>query len=1678
MSFHEPNSPSEIGLWIRDHQPGFSCGESPSASSVSSRYTGTNGSVILVPVPGTETPATRAKMAGVGCLSPEALTKIENASPDATKRAVLRLYERLKSHGLREEAHQALHREDDGVDGDEGGKEEEEKEEEGRRRGELLGMEYLLKDGFVSYLRDMARITPPIPQQVSNPPLLFNFYTGFSSSYTAFSLPPLATVTAVVTGNDVRYYMCTSQRAGTALVHVINPNRPSSFPTKANLVDLTRQPMDGTVVRFSGIRYSKRVEISEEGYATFGSKLLGCFVGPLRSFSNRKKTVELQILNGIDGYVMPGSMTLLLGPPGSGKSSLLEIIAGRIRGGKGSSMEGEVTYNDLSASDIRLIRETLEFARDCTQGLRPENFTPQMRKFFAHALVEEQDPFLEFVLQILGLKGVEHQLAGEAMSEVDRQKLTTAELALGTYAIMLYDQPFSGSDPAATYDLVDTIRTISRIEQSSAVMSLTQLSQEAFDLFDRVILLGHGHVLYQGPRQDAVTYFESLGYIKPSHVESWEFLEDIVAGEGSQYVMPGASPLGLDELAECYKSSDHYRDVMRIVKAEDVTHTYWIESEPGLGLSLKTPSKYHSSINHKPRREMELVVAKLSSKVGQSGGIESTGRVQVGDVVTGISINNEELQYLAVGSNRTKQERSSQVYSRLKHARGHIRLQVERYKDEEDEHQAYWKQFQRPFVQTWWKSTKTLIHRQLKITQRLHILIKLRLFQAIILGIFAGTLFYNLGGQYRQQSMNSVRALGFVSTMSIMLINLVQLPLYMLQRPIFYKHRSQRFFRASSYVVAHCVVNLPQTFIEALAYTLCVYFTAGLSLKENGILFFGYLILLFLVAYLGSSLFLFLSAISSIPEVGNALAGLIVSIFLLFSGFVIYPSNIPSYWKWLVHVNPIHWANISFCGLQFSKGYTEPCTNYLKQMPFCDQFPTMTVGNAYLAFNELSEKTGKTWPPYVTLLGWTMITILSALLALKKIEFTETNPSLPQLRKTPVISNYKEDNEIKLSFDSSDDFSKDSSISKHARPRTPTSGPSAVYDDIGAGNSSEEFRLDMEWDRLGLPVMPVTLAFQDLSFTRYDAISRERITVFNSVTGYARPGTMLALLGGSKASKTTLLKCLYGKVPMDGNLTGEIQAYGSDLPNAFSRVVGYVERLDAHQPYLSVRESLLFSAGLRLNRTINSMSRHIHVELVLDQLGLKHYANQLIGSLRNASGKTYEIAKKITIAVELAANPSVLFLEEPISGLDTAGTTNILRILSGLSSLNRIIIATLTHPNARALSFFQRALILTQDGQQGYFGPIGSSCKELLTYFRSIPKVPQYTETQSPISFSMGALGLGIKRRGTPFADFAKAYQNSSLCGTNKKEISNIKRLNKQRKLTTIDFTYPTPYMQQAGLVLLRTQRFLWRNVQYTYGRLMGCVMIGLLMGSLYFQIEYKNIYGLTSRSLYIYMQIILIGVISANNVIPQIGTDRLVYFRERRAGMYLPIFYPISWAVGEIPYFLIATLAMVGIGNGLAGIATETATEFLLYWLTLFVFTVCVTYFGMMLTFLAPVPTLAAFATSIVTSVWISASGVVVVFSDIKFYKWVYWTNPFQFAMNALTSISFFCDTKQCRSECRCPQLPDGSYVWERLASSRALSKGWIYPDIAILSGMCALFAGLAFLFFVLFKHNSPPPR
>jgi len=82
-----------------------------------------------------------------------------------------------------------------------------------------------------------------------------------------------------------------------------------------------------------------------------------------------------------------------------------------------------------------------------------------------------------------------------------------------------------------------------------------------------------------------------------------------------------------------------------------------------------------------------------------------------------------------------------------------------------------------------------------------------------------------------------------------------------------------------------------------------------------------------------------------------------------------------------MQINPIRWANISFCDQQFSYGYKESCIKYLNQLTFCKANPEMASGKAYLIYAELvTSVSGKPYVPYMILIGWTLFALLMALM--------------------------------------------------------------------------------------------------------------------------------------------------------------------------------------------------------------------------------------------------------------------------------------------------------------------------------------------------------------------------------------------------------------------------------------------------------------------------------------------------------------------------------------------------------------------------------------------------------------------------------------------------------------------------------------------------------------------------
>ena len=129
--------------------------------------------------------------------------------------------------------------------------------------------------------------------------------------------------------------------------------------------------------------------------------------------------------------------------------------------------------------------------------------------------------------------------------------------------------------------------------------------------------------------------------------------------------------------------------------------------------------------------------------------------------------------------------------------------------------------------------------------------------------------------------------------------------------------------------------------------------------------------------------------------------------------------------------------------------------------------------------------------------------------------------------------------------------------------------------------------------------------------------------------------------------KTTLMDVIALR-KNTGSVTGEIRINGFlQEPGAFRRCSGYVEQFDVQSPQLTVRETVLFSARMRLDpkkvKTDEDKQKFCHQ--VLRTLELTTLADSLVGS-EEEGGLTFEQKKRLSIAVELAASPSIIFLDE------------------------------------------------------------------------------------------------------------------------------------------------------------------------------------------------------------------------------------------------------------------------------------------------------------------------------------------------------------------------------------------------------------------------------------------------
>ncbi|KZT53520.1 hypothetical protein CALCODRAFT_501032 [Calocera cornea HHB12733] len=273
--------------------------------------------------------------------------------------------------------------------------------------------------------------------------------------------------------------------------------------------------------------------------------------------------------------------------------------------------------------------------------------------------------------------------------------------------------------------------------------------------------------------------------------------------------------------------------------------------------------------------------------------------------------------------------------------------------------------------------------------------------------------------------------------------------------------------------------------------------------------------------------------------------------------------------------------------------------------------------------------------------------------------------------------------------------------------------------------------------------VPASLHFSNLSYS----INGKQI--LENITGSVRPGTVMAIMGASGAGKSTLLDILARKQKR-GAVGGTTLVNGKEVSNGvFRKVMGFVDQEDCLMPTLTVYETVLYSALLRLPRDMSLAAKKFRTLETMQELGILGIRDSRIGESGQRSISGGE-KRRVSIACELVTSPSILFLDEPTSGLDAFNAFNVVESLVGLAKdYNRTVIFTIHQPRSNIVALFDQ-LVLLAKGRTVYSGEL-AKCQEYFEHIGS-PCPPGFNIADYLIDLTMRASGdsNGTRSKSSP----------------------------------------------------------------------------------------------------------------------------------------------------------------------------------------------------------------------------------------------------------------------------------------------------------------------------------------
>ncbi|KAK7824504.1 pleiotropic drug resistance protein 1 [Quercus suber] len=540
---------------------------------------------------------------------------------------------------------------------------------------------------------------------------------------------------------------------------------------------------------------------------------------------------------------------------------------------------------------------------------------------------------------------------------------------------------------------------------------------------------------------------------------------------------------------------------------------------------------------------------------------------------------------------------------------------------------------------------------------------------------------------------------------------------------------------------------------------------------------------------------------------------------------------------------------------------------------------------------------------------------------------------------------------------------------------------------------------------LGIPLSDRSIP--DKLEMKNQGVIEDKLVLLNGESAAFRPGVLTALMGVTGAGKTTLMDVLAGR-KTGGYIEGKITISGyPKKQETFARISGYCEQNDIHSPNVTVYESLLYSAWLRLSPDVDSQKRKMFVEEVMELVELKPLRQALVG-LPSENGLSTEQRKRLTIAVELVANPSIIFMDEPTSGLDARAAAIVMRTVRNTVDTGRTVVCTIHQPSIDIFEAFDELFLMKNGGQEIYVGPLGRQSCHLIQYFEGIEGVSKIKDGYNPatwmleVTSSANETALGI--------DFANVYRNSELYRRNKELIEQLSIPVPGSKELYFPTQYSQSYFTQFMACLWKQHWSYWRNPLYTFVRFFFTTLIALMFGTMFWKLGSKTTkqQDLFNAMGSMYASILFVGVKNCNSVQPVVSVERTVFYRERAAGMYSALSYAFAQVLIEFPYVFVQALVYGVIVYVLIGFEW-TAAKF--FWYIFFMYTSLLyfTFYGMMAVAATPDQDTSSTIASAFLAIWNIFSGFIIPQTRIPiWWRWYSWACPFFWTLYGLVASQF----------------------------------------------------------------------